>query len=398
MSDGSYSRFNFAFESTPGTTPTTIAAMYQFPLVRQSMRHQQPKAQSRIITPSRDIKSIVRLSTGAAGRIETEMMYPVTGDALLQAILASLCYETEAAQVSTTTCSIQQGAPTAITRTGAYDFAAAGWEAGDIALLSGAVDAADNKYVLVTAVALGTLTVEQPDGADWTQDNSGTITVKRGARSKNGTYRRYASCERLWTDLGKMIGWTGQVFNGMDVNAQIGQITTVGFDLVGFGGQSADMDDPSSPYQGFPGTITYVTETEVPVMEPTGIINVVVDGKSYACNSLNLRTNNNARVRSVFGQLGPDAIPVGQFGVSGAFGAYMAMLEPIQLLEDDETFAMWFIMEDGEGRSFGVSMGACKIDDIGVDTDGANSDEIAQANFSAQLSDWGETIRVFRFQ
>lgn len=399
MSDGSYTRFNLAFESTPGVTPGTIASMYQFPLVRQTMRHQMPKAKSRIITANRDVYSTSRLSRGAAGRIDTELMYPVTGKALLQCILASLCHDpaAEDAQVSVASVTIANGTPPTLTR------ASGSWitdkvEAGDIVKISGASDDADNIFVLVTQRSSATvLQVEIPDGAAFVTDGD-VVTIKRGARSKNGTHRSYFSCERLWTDLGTMIGWTGQVFNMMDINCSLGQISTIGFDLVGFDGQSAAMSNTSSPYQGFPGTITYVAETPVPVLEPTGIQTVVLNGISYGCSGLSLKTNNNARVRNVFGLQTPDAIPVGYFEVTGTLSAYMAVLDPIQLYEDNTDFTMWTIMDDGEGRYIGISLGNVNIDDLGVDTDGANSDEIVQASWTATLSDWGESIRFFRFQ
>lgn len=391
MTDSSYLRCGLVLESTPNTTPSTYTHQL-LELTSQSIQHNMQKTRSTIITSDRQLKDSARLSRSSGGGLSTELTYPTVDEALWTAIRASMCSAAELTTATVANCS-STVASEDITRASG-SFVSDGFTVGDLVIVSGSADPDDNVIAPVAVVAALTLTLRLADGYAFTLANAAALTVKKFYVMPNGLTRRYYSVEMAWLDTQKMIGWTGQTFDTMDISASIGSITTISFGLYGISGTAANM---VSSTQGFAGTPTYVTVTNNPVFDPVGVIAVVIQGTTYPCNSFSLNVRNGARPKPQFGSPFAASVNIGQFEVSGSFSAYFEVVTLLSLLEADTTVDIYVVMKDENNKYFGWTLNSVELDTASIATRGINSDEIVNVSFTAKKATNGYTLKMQRF-
>lgn len=392
MTDSSRLQLTMVEESTFGTTPTD-PAMIPIPCTGQSLADQIGYAQSRILQPNRNVQDLVRLSLGAGGDIPMELVWgdaasgtSSTIEATYAIVRAAITAAAATAVVDVASCTTTAGAKT-ITR-GSGSFISDGIEVGDVVRTSGSTGAADDGYQVVTAVVALTLTVARPSNFT---GSSGNVTVRRGARLKNGTTDRSFSIEAKHSDGTSNFHqlFVGMVCDGIEVAVADGQISTLSSRWVG-------KTSTTGTSEGIPGTPTYPALVSRPVMDCIGVPTFRVAGVDYAAKSIRIATSLAAAARTQIGALGAQSVRRGSFVVTGAIEAYFSSWTEVDKFRNNTATDILLVTRDSADRAWSFSLPEVKYSTGSVRTPGQNDDEFVTLNFQA-IIDATEALTL-RFQ
>ena len=324
----------------------------------QTLRNNVGYQESQTLRTDANVQDLVRLSLGASGGVPIEMQFPIVNEALWFALRAVL-RSTETAQASTAACTTAAGTKT-ITKA-AEDFAASGHEVGDIIKLSGGL-AADMGFVKITAVAVGTLTVER--ATNFT-GSVGNVTVVRGARMKNGTERYFFDAEVGRLDVNLFELYRKLVFNGMSLTISDQAITAASFDMLG-----VSTERGTSPL-----CLDYDDPTPGPILDALGVPVFNFGGLAYSTKSIGFSISNNIRTRTQVGTLGGAAFPFGKFSVATRSSSYLANWTEMGNYTGNVASNMWFVMQNVDNQALSFSFPRHKWADLAADTRGTNQDD-----------------------
>lgn len=369
MSDSSRVRVSIVAESTYGVTPSS-PAMLVLPITGASLQDRVGYVQSNVITDSRNVEDLVRVSKSAGGGIPCELRYSPDGGGLDRAIRAVLCSGAFTAAATVNNVEVLE-LGTTITRASG-SFVSDGIEVGDLIFLS-ANSNGDGGFYMVTAVAALTLTVAAAGalGAGWTGDDSAN-TIVRGARAKNGTTNVSFTIEVAYLDLQIAHIFTGCVFSGAEIGVAIGQLSTITFSLDGQTSTRADANTGTTDQ--FIAGATYTAVPSHPTLDPIGVQEIKVAGADYASNSVTMSLTNNVRGREQLGSLGPQSMAKGQFGATGRISAYFEDFDDHDDFAENTASSVWWAMLDANSRGYSFSYPQVKFSDVASPVPGNNAD------------------------
>ena len=344
--------------------------MLILPTTAQSLRNNVGYAQSQTLRTDANIQDLIRLSLATGGGLPVEMQFPIVSEALWY-LLSAVMRATEVVQESTASCTTTAGAKT-ITRA-AGDFAADGYQVGDIVKNSGATPPGDNGFFKITVVAALTLTVEA--AANFT-GSVGNVTVVRGARMKNGTNRDFFDVEiaRLDTNLYEL--FRKMAVDGMALTVSDNAITQAAFNLVGI---SSERSSPA------PVTLSWAAPTAGPILDALGVPVFNVGAAAFSAKSIGFQIANNIRPRTQVGTLGGTAMAWGAFQVTTRITSYYSNFTEISNFTGNVPTDMWFVMQDANNKALAISFPQYKWSDLSADTRGLNQDDYLEGSGQAYL-------------
>jgi hypothetical protein len=344
--------------------------MLILPTTAQSLRNNVGYAQSQTLRTDANIQDLIRLSLATGGGIPVEMQFPVVNEALWL-LLSATMRATEVAQASTASCTTTAGAKT-ITRA-AGDFAADGYQVGDIVKNIGATPPGDNGFFKITVVSAATLTVEA--AANFT-GSVGNVTVVRGARMKNGTNRDFFDVEVARLDVSLFELFRKMAVDGLALTVSDNAITQAAFSLVGI---SSERSSPA------PVTLSWADPTAGPILDALGVPVFNVGAAAFSAKSIGFQIANNIRPRTQVGTLGGTAMAWGAFQVTTRITAYYSNFTEINNFTGNNPTDMWFVMQDANNKALSFSFPQYKWSDLAADTRGLNQDDYLEGSGQAYL-------------
>lgn len=387
MSDSNRTRVSLCAESSYGVTPSS-PTMYVVESTGQSLRDAIGYQQSQTIRNSANVKDLIRLSKAAGGGLPAELVYPnpiVTPGSWL--LLSALMRQTsETAEATVASCSISSGGTTVSRASGS--FVSDGFEAGDIVQVSWA-SGASYKWGKVTAVISTDIDLQLGDGYTWPSTVSGSVSVKRGARFKNGTTDTSFSMEIAALDITKYIVFTGLMVETASFRIADQQISRLDYTF-----QGASSSRGNSAISG----ATYSSPASMPVLDAIGIPAFYLGGVSYACKSFGVDINLNVAPRTQIGALGPQSIRHGQYGATGRVEAYFSDFTEMTSYANNTPSDFWFVMRDSNTSALAISLPQIKWNDISAPDRGVNQDRMIEGGFTAYEDPTEScTMKTFRF-
>jgi hypothetical protein len=386
MSDSSRVRVSIVAESSFGVTPDT-PTMLVLPITGVSMGDRIGYVQSNVITPTRDVSDLVRLSKSAGGGVPCELRYSPNGGGLNAAIAAVLGSTFTAATTQVTNVACVGGDPTSSLVASGIE---TGIEVGDIVRV---LDASDDlvAYVKVVGVASGSLTVDAV-----LDDAGGGLKVLRGARIKNGTSKTSFTVEVAYLDLQMAHIFTGQYFASCEMSVAIGSLTTASFTLEGK--TSSRVTSNTGTTDQFITGASYTAVASHPSLDPIGVVEVRVASEDYAASQIAITLNNNVRPREQLGALGPTSMAFGQFGAAGRVSAYFTNFDDHDDFAENRATDLWYAQIDENGRGYSMSYPQAKFSSVQNPTQGNNTDVFKNIDVTAYLDPVeGCTLRLQRW-
>jgi hypothetical protein len=204
--------------------------------------------------------------------------------------------------------------PTTITTAGATPLDN-GLRIGDRVTLSGGAAPANDKDVIITAIAGDVITVVNPDGTAAALSGTGAIDVfYNGARLDMGTGVDTFLMERAFLDIGKYQLFNGCAVDGMDMSVSTESMVTGSFNLIGMSAAAIAASSVSTltpvvgsgntPYAAFDGAIF-----------ENGEVNAVITAFDFTV------TRNRSTVPVVGSKFSPDVFE-GTAMIEGTLSAY----------------------------------------------------------------------------
>lgn len=391
MTDSKRKLVTLVEESTFGETPNN-PTMIQVPVTQGvTLADRTGSAQSRIIRSDRNVQDSSRLSLSGSGNIPMELVWgdaasgtSSTMEATYAIMRAAICSAAATAVANVASCTTTAGAKT-ITRASG-DFAADGFEVGDVVRTSGSTGGADDGFQVVNTVAALTLTVTRPSNFTGSTSN---VAVRRGARMKNGTTDRSFSAKVKHSDgttnLHRL--FKGQVCDGIEIAVADGQITT-------FNSRWTGKQSVSGTSEVLPGTPTFPALIARPVMDCVGVPTLYVGGSVLGVKSIRFSTSVEAAARTSVGTLGPQSVGRGSFLLTGSLEAYLSSLTELEKVRDNTASDILLVTRDSDGRSWSFWLSHIKY--TAGDISDQTNDEMVTLSFQAVIDP--TELCTFRFQ
>lgn len=391
MSSSDFVRISIVEESSFGTTPATPS----FLVLRHSTQnfvHQVPKQTDPTVTGSRGIDDLIPLGKSATAQLSCTLRYSPTTDALFQLLRAVLMSSGESAVVTVSSLDALTGEATITRASGS--FVSDGFEVGDIVKPSGFDTAADNTYWRVSAVSALELTCE---GATWGSDESGTVTVVRAARMKDGSTKRSFTVEVARTDLDIATIYRGITWNQLALAIASNSIISLTFDGLG---KSAEY--VSAPISGTGTSAIYITGATytAPASHPsltTPLPELQYGGSDEAFQSLDFSLANNLRPRDEVTEDGPAAMLLGSITSEVRYRAYVDDHSRFGDYAANTGRSLWFILTDANSRGWSLSISSAKLRDVSAPSGGLNQTDYESGTLVALRDSGGVTLRLQRW-
>lgn len=391
MSSSDFVRVSIVEESTFGTTPATPS----FLVLRhttQNFVHQIPKQTDPTVTGNRGVDDLIPLGKSATGQIGCTLRYSPTTDALFQLLRGVLMSSGESAVVTTASLSALTGESTITRASGS--FVSDGYEVGDVVKPSGFDTVADNTYWRVSAVSALELTCE---GALWGSDESGTITLVRAARMKDGSTQRSFTVEVARTDRDIATIYRGVTWNQLALAVASNSIISLTFDGLG---KSAEY--VSAPISGTGNSAIYITGASYtsPAAHPsltTPLPELQYDGTDEAFQSFDVSLSNNLRPRDDVTEDGPAAMLLGSITSELRYRAYVDDHSRFSDYAGNTAQSLWFILLDANNRGWSLSFSSAKLREVSAPSGGLNQTDYENGTLVALRDSGGVTLRLQRW-
>lgn len=250
-------------ESTQGTTPSTPV----FKPIRNTgttLKLEKTTITSAEIVSHRQITDVRHGNYQVGGDVPVELSYGSHDD-----LLEELFGGTWAVKATKTAATISATASDNSYNDSGNGFVTAGFEVGDIVVVTGFTGSALNNIArgVLTSVAAGKLIVGGTDGDVIVDDAAGeSVTIATvSSVLKGGTTRRFSTFERKFDDITQYLRYTGCEVNTMSLAVAPNAMATATFGVVGLGADPADGSiisgatysaaTTTSPMDSFTGTI-----------------------------------------------------------------------------------------------------------------------------------------------
>lgn len=367
MSSANRVRVSIVQESTFGVTPSTPAFL-TLPITSIDFQDVIPQQTDPTISPSRGIDDLIPTGRSNQGTAAAVLRFAASTAAFF-AIMRAVLYASAETAAVTVTSTVTVGEADDFVERGSGSWVSDGFLAGDIVLVTGNLQSADDGYYRVTDVDALVLTLE---GADWSSDDT-SITVVRAARMVNGTTQRSFSVEIAHADLDEATIYTGVQWNDLAVAIADGAITTTSLSAIG-----KSSTKVAAPISGTGTSALYVTGATYtdpashPAITTLGVPEIKVGGADYAFKSLDLRMANNLEALTQVGQEGPTSIREGQFAAELGFRSYMDGVADFSTWVANTETTAWFVLLDANSRGWSFSFPRAKYRGLTAPVPGVN--------------------------
>lgn len=372
MADTSRAQLYYLVESAWGVTPA--AALNELRFTRESLGYNITTTVSQEVRSDRQIADLIQTGGQASGGFDFELSYG-SYDALLAAALFSTWGPAVAITESDDIAASNAGSAFTSSST---DFTSAGLSVGQWIKVSGfaAGSAANDGYYKVTSIAAGSLGVTPAPSSD---EAAGGLTISiGGSLLRNGVTETSFTLEKLFSDVGKYVAFTGMVPGGMALSIATGNLLTGSFSFTGKSGVLSDASvgiGPASAASVAPvlNAVDHVGEIrEAGALLPSG-----------AVQSLSLNLNNNLRGIQAVGSLGSVDIGVGRCNVAGSVVVYFSDGTLYRKYLENTPTDLSFRTTDADGNSYVFTLPRVKFTQGSVVAGGADQDVLANLSFQA---------------
>ena len=385
MSDSDRVGVAYVVESEYGEFPSGPAETLQnLRLTSETFQQNTDTVQSTEIRSDRQVTDVIRTDVGASGDLNFELSYG-TYDDFLEAALQGT-WSSNVTSMETTYAAVQSG--NIITDSGDA-FVSDGFLINQWIKVSGFTTAINNGFFKITAIAVGSITVQGATLEDEVAGDSVTITM--APYIENGVTSRSFSLERVYTDIAnEFVKYTGMVVDTLTLDFSLQAIAT---GAIGFIGQ----DEESAAATSGDGTNDAVTTTEV-VNTIDNIPFIQEAAADFSATGLSIALSNNLRRRPQLGTLGPISIGAGKCQVTGSLAAYFADATVIDKYLNATESSLAFRVTDDSDNSYIIEIPQLKYGDGKRPAPGENQDVMLEVDFIA-YRDPTElvTIRIAKF-
>lgn len=428
-------------EIVPGTTPNN-PVFQKFRYTGESINYGITTTQSKEIRDDRNVANTVQTKGGVTGDLQFELSTE-SFDQYLQAVMCStwsttslLVENCENAWNETTNVNVTSTADTADFRVGTASAklvvavgAAAGellaseaitstnlttatalrlWmkssidtAAGDLRILldDTALCASPIENLSVPALKANTWTVvtlpfatpasltavisigvrQQIDLGAFTLNIDEIRSLPEGGTIKNGLLNRSFSVQKIFNDMTPPVynTLTGNKFADMSLDFKPGAILTGKFGLSGFKGVMSTTQLAGASFIDAATDVPMNGVNNVTSFKENGVTSV----ESY--KSIKVDINNSVRALDAIGSLGPTAIALGTFVVTGSFEIYFSTLVMYNRFTANASMALEFKAQDDTGSYYTFKLPAVKVETATVTSQNQDQDIVASCTFRA---------------
>lgn len=207
---------------------------------------------------------------------------------------------------------------------------------------------------------------------------------------KAGTVKRSVSIEKEYADIAKFILFKGMRVGTMAINAQFGQIATIGFGFAGNGSTSGGTSTVGL------GSTTAVNTNDV--MSGADVANILVDGSAATVDMRNIGINldNNLRPIEALGSVAPSNQAYGSSNITGTIEAYFEDLAFYDALINSTAKSIQWEISDGT-NTYTLLIPKLKFNDGAPPTPGKDQDVLQSLGFTALFdSATGTNLQITR--
>jgi hypothetical protein len=368
-----------------GDTVSFLTAYNELRHTGESLKQDTTTQESNEIRDDRQVADVKRSSVSASGDINFELSYGAFDDFIAAALMSS-GWSTQVSDTQITFAAVTSGNKFTDSGSG---FVTAGFVANQWIEVRGFTTAANNGYFKIVSVIAGEMVVTGGTLVDEVAGDS--VTIKMGPQVVNGVASRYFSIEREYSDLSSIFAlFNGMMVNQMVLNVAAEQIITGTFSLMGKTEDSAT----SSTGTGTPNAAP-INDVVNAVDDVLSILENLTDTDA---NSLSITVNNNLRLRTEIGELGPADIGAGRVSVSGTVQMYFETVAIMDKYLDQTQSSIAFIIEDGAGNVYIIDLPRIMYTSGARVAGGPNTDVIADMAFNAHRHATEDvTVRICRF-
>lgn len=366
-------------ESVWGTTPGTPTFVKVRP-TGESLKKNTQTVTSNEFRDDRRPTGAVRVQVGAGGGVQGELSYG-TWDTFFLSLLGQDAWN---ADLGISGSDIQAVAATNKFVSAATSFATIG--AGEWFHVAGLSNAANNGWH--KAASAGTATeIEVDSQSDLVDEAAGNAVTITGTTLGIGTTTKSMTLEKAFNDTGAYFSYPGAVVNGFNLNAQNGQIVTVGWDFLARNEVPAGATLASS---------TTPANTN-PIFNVIDHFETLWEGGLEAAlkvQSLQLQVSPNVRLKYAFGDAAAWGAGLGELAITGSLSAYF---EDVSLYEKYTNFTdtrIAFSLRDTAGNGYLFDVCGANYHDGQVLAQGKNGDCMAELQFTARIDANTEAFQV----
>lgn len=220
-----------------------------------------------------------------------------------------------------------------------------------------------------------------------TNANAGSIPVTiRGSMLRNpgdpdDIVTQSFSLEAGYVDVSTFFLMDGQRVGSFTLDANAGQIVTVGFE---FQGRATTTDNATTLGDAGNYNPLEATETE-PLNATSNVGTVLKNGFEVTTAIKQIKLDGKAQLRNqmALGSKFPVGIGTGRFELTGSIQAYFASLELFNNFLDHDTLSLSFPFEDLDGNVYHFTVPALKLTADPISPGGIDQDVMEEITFSA---------------
>lgn len=386
MSDANRVALSYEQENSTYGTVDSPTAMQDMRFTGETIVHENNTVSSAEIRSDRQVADVTRTGISVSGETNHELSFS-TFDDWLTAGLLSAAFSSEVAGIEDTTTSVAAS-------TGVYTTDGTAWgttpAVGDIIYISGASNAANNGFKVVTASSSTTITVAQTGTA---AEATASLAIDILADISNGTTFASFHIQRQYTDLTNIFAlFTGMVINGFTLNIALESIITLSFTWTG---KAATSPAPSSTFSARSSATTN------PIMNAVDNVPTFAQGSTLAdldITAFTMAVANNARALSVIGTLGPTDVGLGKCDVTGTLQLYFENNTMIDLYTGDTATELMLVVQDSASDGYVIYLPQVKLATGANNATGQDTDVIADFTYIAYRdATYDYTVRIAKF-
>jgi len=384
MADSSSVQLAYVKEDTFGVKKTG-SALQVLRNTGESLKQDSTTQASSEIRSDRQISDVKRTGIGVSGSVSAELSFG-TYDELLEAGLMSAGWSSPVTvgPAATIDFEVASGVSQVINDSG-NGFGTV--VANQWVKISGASNAANNGIFKVTAVAAGSITVQNANGV--LEAVGSSITIVMGAQIINGSTKSSFNFEREYTDLSNELAlYLGCMIGGFDLNVALESIISCGLNITGKKAESLTSSGGSG----------YTDANANEVIDSIDEISVIVDGVAQDGTSMSVQVNNNLRPKKKLGHSGPMDIGLGTLAVSGNAQVYFESQSLFNKYLAFSEISLALVIKDGAGNAYVADLPRAIFTDGNRTAGSKDQDMIADMTWQAYRHATEDiTIRLVKF-